>query len=86
MESGMNLKKWRAITRIPLGGLGAFPGMALILMYVREAVISRIGEPDQSPLFWYLPILFPGIAAAGGGISLLVFGLRAIGTTKGERS
>jgi hypothetical protein len=78
-ETGIptKLNKWLAISCILLGGLGAFLGVTLIVMYVWAAVISRIGEPDQSLLFWYLPIMFLGMAAAGGGIWLLVFGLKA---------
>jgi len=80
----MKKTRWRVITCIFLGGLGAVLGLTFILMYVWGAVISRIGEPDQSLLFWYLPILFLGIAVGGGGISLLVFGLKAAETTKGD--
>jgi hypothetical protein len=82
----MNWKKWRAITFIFLGGLGATLGMTFILMYVWEAVISRIGEPDQSLLFWYLPIMFLGIALSGGSISLLVLGFKAMKAAKGNGS
>lgn len=86
MRAKTKVNKWLAFTCFFLGGLGVLLGMGLILMYVWDAVISRIGEPDQSLLFWYLPILFLGIAAGGGGISLLVFGLKAMKTTKGRRS
>ena len=81
----MKLARWQAIACIFLGGLGALLGTIFVLMYVWGAFISRLGEPDQSLLFWYLPILFLGIAVGGGGISLLVFGLKTTETTKGKQ-
>jgi len=80
------MNRWRAFTCIFLGGLGTFLGITFVLMYVWEAVISRMGDPDQSLLFWYLPILFLGIVIGGGGAALLIFGINAIKTIRGSRS
>lgn len=55
-----------------LGGLLlSFTGAGFIMLYVTEGIIARIGEADQSLLFWYLPILFIGIVA-------LLFGLASM--------
>lgn len=47
-------------------------GLGFIAMYVWEGVIVRLGDPDQSLLFWYLPILFIGIFSVGGGVAMFV--------------
>ncbi|QKQ25489.1 hypothetical protein [Candidatus Reidiella endopervernicosa] len=57
-------------TALLIGGLAAVTGIVFIVLYSLEAFIYRIGEPDQSLLFWYLPILFLGIIA-------LIFGTRS---------
>lgn len=38
-------------------------------MYILEAIVARIGQPDQSLLFWYLPILFMGMIGMVLGLS-----------------
>ena len=43
-------------------------------MYVIEAVIRRLGEPDQSLLFWYLPILLAGLICLLIGIAATFVG------------
>ena len=53
-------------------------GVIFVLMYVWEAIVSRFGEPDQSLLFWYLPILFLGLIASAGGLLLLLRSLNQI--------
>lgn len=54
------------ITGVVFCCLGSF----FISAYVVEAVWATAGQPDRSPLFWYLPILFIGffICAVGAGI------------------
>lgn len=47
-------------------------------MYFWEAIIVRMGDPDQSLIFWYLPILFIGIIAVIGGISMLIEGIHRL--------
>ena len=61
---------------IAVGALLLLGGLGFVAMYVYSAVIARLGEPDQSLLFWYLPILFIGIALASAGLGLLGSGLR----------
>ena len=58
------------------GVIVAVLGVLLVSSYVWEAFISRIGEADQSLLFWYLPILFLGIILTGGGLALIAFGCK----------
>jgi len=71
-------KKWLACTFILLGGLIASLGAAFVLMYVWEAIVSRMGDPDQSLLFWYLPILFLGLIVGMGGLFLFKRGINHI--------
>lgn len=54
-----------------LGSLLSIIGVVFIAMYLWEAIINRLGEPDQSLLFWYLPILFIGLLSLMAGISLI---------------
>lgn len=62
---------------VVLGGCVTLFGLALVAAYVFGAIIDRIGEPDQSLLFWYLPFLFLGIfAVAGGAVAGIVGYLR----------
>lgn len=49
-------------------------GVTFCAMYVVEAFIKRIGEADQSLLFWYLPILFMGLFSLMAGLGLLAWG------------
>lgn len=50
-------------------------GVGMIGGYVIEAVIKRVGEPDQSLLFWYLPLLFIGIMCTMAGIGATAWGV-----------
>ena len=54
----------------------AFGGAGLVFGYVQTAVIARWGDPDQSLLFWYLPILFIGLAGLALGVVCGRWGLR----------
>jgi hypothetical protein len=53
-------------------------GAALVAAYVFEAIVARMGEPDQSLLFWYLPILFFGFLGLAAGLTGAVWGFRAL--------
>jgi hypothetical protein len=55
-------------------------GLSGIWVYVVQAVINRLGEPDQSLLFWYLPFLMFGFMGAGGGVMLYIFGWKKLKT------
>lgn len=61
---------------IAFGGLLGLTGLGFVAMYVHSALIERLGDPDQSLLFWLLPILFAGIGLTFAGILLLRLGLR----------
>jgi ABC-type uncharacterized transport system permease subunit len=69
------MKAWAARLCVALGGLMVMLGLIFIIMYVWQAVIARLGEPDQSLLFWYLPILFLGMIAAMLGLRLIRCGI-----------
>lgn len=69
---------WLARLFVLLGCLLASLGLVFVVMYVWEAIISRSGEPDQSLIFWYLPILFLGLIAFTGGITLFLAGMSRI--------
>jgi hypothetical protein len=47
-------------------------------MYIYEGIVSRIGEPDQSLIFWYLPLLFIGIFSLSIGIVLFINSYKSI--------
>lgn len=54
-----------------VGALLVLAGLGFCGMYVVEAFWMRVGEADQSLLFWYLPILFIGILSFMAGLGLL---------------
>lgn len=73
------------ILAVAFGAAFSLVGGGLIFGYIKEALIARIGDPDQSLLFWYLPILFIGIMTTGAGLAACTWGiirLRGIGRTK----
>lgn len=60
------------------GILLALVGVYLIVLYVLEAVIARIGEPDQSLLFWYSPFLLFGLIGLRAGLRLGIPGFKRL--------
>ncbi len=71
------------VVSIVVGAILVLIGLFLAGSYVFSAVIERIGEPDQSLLFWYLPLLLVGIMALIMGAALGVIGiLRLRGNTR----
>jgi len=60
------------------GILVALTGAVLIYAYVMNAVIARLGEPDQSLLFWYFPFLVIGLGFVAGGAALIAAGVRRL--------
>jgi hypothetical protein len=77
----MNSKKLLSCGALVFGILFFILGVVFVVAYISEAVMARLGEPDQSLLFWYLPILFMGIAGVGlgAGVGILgVIGLRRL--------
>jgi hypothetical protein len=82
----MKARTWLAAS-IAIGGtLVAAGGIALVLMYLWAAVVERWGEPDQSLIFWYLPLLFIGMALGVTGGALFRFGMRRFRELNRERS
>jgi hypothetical protein len=68
------------------GGFTLLLGVTFIAMYVSEAIVKRTGDPDQSLIFWYLPILFLGVSIAMIGFSSLIWGLKQLrGATRSRR-
>lgn len=61
------------------GGLICLSGIAFVALYILEAIVNKLGEPDQSLLYWYLPILFLGVFGlllGSGSVTWGVVGLR----------
>ncbi len=71
-------KKILAYGLLALGSLLSILGMAFVAAYIREAVLARVGEPDQSLLFWYLPILFLGVIAMLIGVGMVAWGVSRV--------
>ena len=70
----MNSKKaWPSVALIS-GIVLTIIGAVLIIGYIMEAYVARIGEPDQSLLFWYLPLLIVGLITFVAGLSTGIWG------------
>ena len=82
MFESTRLKKLLTYLLLVSGSLITFLGAAFIFMYVSEAIIARIGEGDQSLLFWYLPLLFIGVIGLLTGIAMIIGG---VGRLKSDR-
>ena len=74
----MSKKKVLPCGSIVVGVLFGLAGLSFILIYVLEAIISRLGEPDQSLIFWYLPFLLFGLIGIIIGTSGVVYGLNRL--------
>ena len=70
-------KAWPVVALL-FGGGAALIGTGLVAAYFLEAVLARLGEPDQSLLFWYLPILFIGLVGLGIGLAAAAWGIRRL--------
>ena len=66
----MNFNKYKKYLGLIAGLLLCVTGIIFCVEYVFEAYISRIGDPDQSLLFWYIPLLIIGIFAFSAGMVL----------------
>lgn len=81
----MNSKKtWPSIALIS-GIVISIMGAVLIIGYIMEAYVARRGDPDQSLLFWYLPLLFIGFIAFVTGLSASVWGFSRLKKIKMKR-
>lgn len=67
-------KRWPWILLTIGGAIAVACGALSAGTYVWSAVIARIGEPDQSLLFWYLPFLFIGVMGLALGLAAVVLG------------
>ena len=70
----MSSKKILPCGALAVGSLITLIGIGLAVTYVLEAVIARLGEADQSLLFWYLPILFMGVVGIIIGLGIGTWG------------
>jgi len=80
----MTTKKIWPYLALAFGVATSLIGGGFVVTYVRDAIFARAGDPDQSLLFWYLPILFIGIMILGVGLGACTWGvirLREIGRT-----
>lgn len=75
-------RRFWPIVALALGALAGLCGLFLVGSYVFSAVIDRIGEPDQSLLFWYLPLLFIGFAALALGFGVGAWGVYRLRSKK----
>jgi hypothetical protein len=71
----VDLKKNLSYGLVVSGGLLTIMGLAFVGMYIVEAIVVRAGEPDQSLLFWYLPILFLGLMGMMIGLGVGAWGV-----------
>ncbi len=83
---GMRALKFRRKTlpyaAIVSGSLICLSGLAFAVMYVLEAVVARLGEPDQSLLFRYLPISFLGLIGIVVGLFIGIWGANRLRTIR----
>jgi len=61
------IKKLLLLGVLILSGLVFLTGVAFVVMYAWNGVIARIGEADQSLVFWYLPVLIMGFITMSVG-------------------
>ena len=66
------------VLALTFGSIAALIGAVLVGSYAWWAVVARWGEPDQSLLFWYLPILLFGLGGVVFGSTVSAWGLRRL--------
>lgn len=71
----MTTNKLWPVSALAFGALTTVIGGGFIGTYIMDAIVARAGDPDQSRLFWYLPILFMGIIGLGAGLCACVWGV-----------
>ncbi|MHB1342056.1 MAG: hypothetical protein ACYC77_09595 [Coriobacteriia bacterium] len=79
----MNSTRTWSIVALVTSALLILSGLSFVVMYFVSAVVERVGEPDQSLLFWYLPILMIGVIGVLIGIGAGILGVLGIRKTKG---
>ena len=81
----MNSKKTWPLLALISGIVISIIGAVLIIGYIMEAYVARIGDPDQSLLFWYLPLLFVGFISFVTGLSASIWGFNSLRKIKMKR-
>ena len=69
------MRRYSNVLQALFGGLMTMAGIIFIAMYLVQAIFMRVGNPDQSLMFWYLPILCIGIISLLIGIPVLGLGI-----------
>ena len=77
-------KTWPSIVLI-FGIVISIVGAILIIGYILEACIARRGDPEQSLLFWYLPLLFVGFISFATGLGDSILGFNSLRKIKMKR-
>lgn len=80
----MNSGRWLHVVALVGGAAATVAGIGLIGAYVVEAVIKRLGEPDQSLLFWYLPLVLFGLMCMMAGIAAASWGIARLRKERGR--
>ena len=80
----INTRKLLPCGALVIGSLFALIGIGLTVMYILEAIIARLGEPDQSLLFLYLPILVMGIIGIIIGLGIGIWGVVRLRKIQGQ--
>jgi TRAP-type C4-dicarboxylate transport system permease small subunit len=76
------MMKWLYILAVISGAAFMATGIWFAAMYVMEAIVKRMGEPDQSLVFWYIPILLIGMGGFMAGMLSFWWGLMNLRRTK----
>lgn len=79
----MKLNRTWSIVALVVSGLLILGGLTFVVMYFVSAVFERVGEPDQSLLFWYLPILMIGTIGILLGVGVGILGALGLRKAKG---
>ncbi len=64
--------------------IAALVGATLCWLYVDGAIVQRLGEPDQSMVFWALPILLMGLVALALAVVLWLVAKHRTRADQGE--
>jgi uncharacterized membrane protein len=67
-------QKNKYLFAVIFGVIAFLTGLMFIILFIVKAIVERIGEADQSLLFWYLPVLIIGIIAAIPGAGFFIWG------------
>ncbi len=72
------MKKLFAVCALLAGIALGIAGAIFVVIYFKDAIFLRLGESDQSLIFWYLPFLLVGISGIVCGIVFGQAGLRGL--------